>query len=99
MPESASMTEMKSTAEMRLAIIEQMAEALLDLNDPGDWSESEVEEARDAAQEYATTLLDMFAVDIEVTGEESFTLAGKLADVRKFMDSYLTEPLVKGEFD
>lgn len=90
---------MKSTAEMRLAIIEQMAEALLDLNDPGNWSDAEVEEAKDAAQEYASTLLDMFSAEITVTGENTFTLSGNLADVRNFMDSYLGEPLVKGEFD
>lgn len=93
------MSAMKSIPEMRLAIVNQMAEALLDLNDPGDWTENEVEEAKDAAQEYANTLLELFEIDLSVIDDQTFVMRGKLADVRNFMDKYFAEPLVTREFE
>lgn len=88
---------MKSAAEIRLAIIEQMAEALLDLNDPGDWTKEEIADARDGAEEYATVILDLFKIEVVSVDADKFQLAGQLANVREFMDNYMTEPLVKGE--
>lgn len=89
---------MISSAEMRLAIIGQMAKGFIALNDPGDWTPEEVEEATDAAEEYASALLDMLSIDIINSDGQNFTLTGKLADVDEFMNSYLSEPLVSDEF-
>ena len=86
---------MTTADEMRLAIIEHWAEALVDLNDEGDWSPAEVDEAQDAAEEYATVLFKILDLTVtEIDGDE-FKLSGKLQNVRNFMDSYFAEPLVK----
>lgn len=88
---------MKSADEMRLAVIEQIAQGFIELNDPGDWTKDEAEEARDAAEEYASALLDMLSIKVTEVDGDSFILSGKLTDVQEFMNFYLEEPLVTGE--
>lgn len=97
-PLRASVGFMISSAEMRLAIIEQIAKGFIALNDPGDWNSDELEEATDAAEEYASTILDMLSVEVINVDGKNFTLNGKLTDVEEFMNSYLSEPLVSDEF-
>lgn len=89
---------MKSPAEVRLAIIGQIAEGLVMLNDPGDWTEDEHMEAIDAAEEYASVLLDMLSLEVIDFDTTSFRIEGSLGNVKDFINKYLDEPLVADEF-
>lgn len=86
---------MKSSEEMRLAIIEQFSRALVELNDDGSWNPQERMEAADVAEEYATVIINMLNIEITEFSDKKFVLAGELADVEPFIKKYLNEPLVR----
>ena len=87
---------MKTEHEVRLALIGHIKELFLDMNDPGDWTPSEVEEADVQAEDFADWILESLNIKVEEIGDDnSFTLRCQMTDARNFINSKIAEPLVK----
>lgn len=86
---------MKSTFEIRLEIIRQIKELVLDISDPGDWNKKELAEATIEAENLAELILDSLSVEVKEVSENGFILSGSLTDVRSFMDIKMNEPLLE----
>ena len=65
------------------------------MNDPGDWTASEIEEADVQAEDFADWVLDSLNAKVEEIGDNNtFTLRCEMVDAKNFIDSKTAEPLV-----
>ena len=88
--------EMKSQHEVRLDIINHIKQLFLDMNDPGDWTKAEIEEADVQAEDFADWVLESLGAEITEIGEDNtFSLRCKMVDAKNFVDSKTAEPLVR----
>jgi|APGre2960657423_1045063.scaffolds.fasta_scaffold66079_2 hypothetical protein len=86
---------MKTEHEVRLALIGHIKQLFLDMNDPGDWTASEIEEADVQAEDFADWVLDSLNAKVEEIGDNNtFTLRCQMVDAKNFIDSKTAEPLV-----